>query len=181
MAETATAASTAQYLTFCIDEEEYAVGILRVREIIQYEAITRVPSTPPWIRGVMNLRGSVVPVVDLAAKFGISPRPLLPTTCIVILEVSLDGQQNVMGVLADSVDQVIDLPASDIQPPPAFGTRIRVDFLSGMAALGKKFALILNIDHLLSTNELLVAQTLAASAGDQLAAPETPALASAGA
>lgn len=181
MTDSATALGASQYLTFCIDEEEYAVGILRVREIIQYEAITRVPSTPPWIRGVMNLRGSVVPVVDLAAKFGIPPRPLLATTCIVILEVSLDGQQNVMGVLADSVDQVIELAASDIQPPPAFGTRIRVDFLSGMACLGKKFALILNIDHLLSTDELLLTQAQAQSAAARQPAPEALAAASPGA
>jgi purine-binding chemotaxis protein CheW len=157
MASSEAALGISQYLTFCIGDEEYAVGILRVKEIIQYEEVTRVPATPPWIRGVMNLRGSVVPVVDLAAKFGIGARPVSRTTCIVILEVSLDGQQSVMGILADSVDQVIELAASEIRPAPAFGTRIRVDFLSGMAALGKRFALILDIDRLLSVDELLVA------------------------
>ncbi len=148
---------TSQYLTFLIEDEEYAVGILQVREILQYEELTRVPATPPWIRGVMNLRGSVVPVVDLAAKLGLGARPVTRTTCIVILEVNLADHPSVMGLVADSVDQVLDLAPADIQAPPAFGTRIRTEFLAGIASLDRKLALILDIDRLLSADERVAA------------------------
>jgi purine-binding chemotaxis protein CheW len=161
---------TTQHLTFRIAEEEYAVGILRVREIIQFEDVTRVPTTPPWIRGVINVRGSVVPVVDLAVKFGLAPSAVTKTTCIVIVEVALGGEHTVMGVLADSVSQVIDLSPSDIEPPPSFGTRVRVDYLSGMGKIGRQFALILDIDRVLSSDEVLSA--VAAVEAD--AAHDTP-------
>jgi purine-binding chemotaxis protein CheW len=162
------ALGTSQYLTFWIEDEVYAVGILQVKEILQYEELTRVPATPAWIRGVMNLRGSVVPVVDLAVKFGLGSRPVTRTTCIVILEVSLGDRPSVIGILADGVDQVIELAAPDLQAPPAFGTRIRVDFLSGVASLGKKFALILDIDRLLSVDELAAADQTRESMGGDL-------------
>jgi purine-binding chemotaxis protein CheW len=171
---------SSQYLTFCIDGEEYAVAILQVREILQYEQLTRVPSTPAWIRGVMNLRGSVVPVADLAAKLGGGSRPVTRTTCIVILEVSVEGRPSIMGILADSVDQVVDLATADIQAPPAFGTRIRVDFLAGMASLGnRKFVLILDIERLLSADELLAAGQ--AGEGAESGRPQDTAAAVAGA
>ncbi len=110
-----------QYLTFHLVGEEYAVGILQVKEIIEYGIITKVPQTPPSIRGVINLRGSVVPVVDLAMKFGLSPSPVTERTCIVIVEADLEGERTVMGIIADAVSQVIDLLPQDIQAPPAFG------------------------------------------------------------
>jgi len=150
-----------QYLTFFIAGEEYAIGILRVKEIIEYDTITRVPTTPACIRGVMNLRGSVVPVVDLAVKFGLPESPVTTRTCVVIVEVSLEGEAAVMGVVADTVSQVIDLGSSDIEVPPVFGTRVRVDCLIGMGKAGKKFVLILDIDRVLSTNELLAAPDVA--------------------
>jgi purine-binding chemotaxis protein CheW len=155
MESTAQALETQQYLTFGIADEEYAVGILRVREIIQYETVTKVPTTPPWIRGVINLRGSVVPVIDLAVKFGLPEKEVQKTTCIVIVEVELSNERTVMGVVADNVSQVIDLKADDIEPPSPFGTRIKVDFLQGMGKIGKEFALILDIDRVLSTDGLL--------------------------
>jgi purine-binding chemotaxis protein CheW len=156
-----------QLLTFAVAGEEYAVGILRVREIIQYEDVTKVPMTPPWVRGVMNLRGSVVPVVDLAVKFGLSETPVGPTTCAVIVEVELAGQFAVMGVMADSVDQVVDLPVTGIEPPPPFGTRVRVEYLQGMAKLENGLALVLDIDRVLSADELLaVVQAIEAKATD---------------
>ncbi len=156
---------TSQHLTFCIAEEQYAVAILRVREIIQYEDVTRVPLTPPWLRGVINLRGSVVPVVDLAVKFGLPASAVTKTTCIVIVELTLSGERAVMGVLADSVSQVLELNASDIEPPPAFGTRVRVDYLTGMGKLGRQFALILDIDRVLSSDEVLSAVAAVAPGG----------------
>lgn len=161
-----------QLLTFAVAGEEYAVGILRVREIIQYEDVTRVPMTPPWVRGVMNLRGSVVPVVDLAVKLGLPETPVGPTTCAVIVEVELAGQFAVMGVMADSVDQVVDLPATGIEPPPAFGTRVRVEYLQGLAKLEKGMALVLDIDRVLSADELLaVAQAIEETASGGVAPP----------
>jgi purine-binding chemotaxis protein CheW len=156
MASEPTVAEQAQYLGFYIAGEEYAIGILRVREILEYDTLTRVPTTPPSIRGVINLRGSVVPVVDLAVKFGLPESVVSKRTCIVVVEVDLDGERAVMGLLADAVSQVIDLPASDVEPPPPFGTRVRVDCLIGMGRAGRKFVLLLDIDKLLSLDELEV-------------------------
>lgn len=149
-----------QYLTFFIGEELFAVDILQVREILRYEVVTRIPSTPSFIRGVINLRGNVVPVVDLAVKFG--DPPTLPTShcCIIIVECTLEEKVVVMGIMVDEVSQVIDLTADDIKEPPPFGTRVRVDFLVGMGTLDQKFALILNIEKVLSTSELLLATNL---------------------
>jgi purine-binding chemotaxis protein CheW len=149
-----------QYLTFFLADEEYAVGIQRVKEIIEYTAITKVPKVPMWIRGVINLRGNVVPVVDLAVRFGMEERPITKTTCIVIVEVQQEAEHAVMGVIADAVNQVIDLAPKDIEEPPAFGTRVRLEYLFGMGKLGKKFALILNIDTVLSAAELLTVSSL---------------------
>jgi purine-binding chemotaxis protein CheW len=143
-----------QYLTFHLGGEEYAIGILRVKEIIEYGTLTVVPQTPPSIRGVINLRGNVVPVVDLALKFGIPQSPITNRTCIIIVEVELRGEQTVIGIIADSVSQVIELAPSEILPAPSFGTRVRVDFLHGMGKADKKFSLILNIDKVLSIDEL---------------------------
>lgn len=149
-----------QYLTFFLAEEEYAISIQQVKEIIEYTAITKVPKVPHWIRGVINLRGNVVPVVDLAVRFGLDERPTTKTTCIVIVEVRQDSESTVMGVVADAVNQVIELSGEDIEQPPAFGTRVRLEYLAGMGKLGKKFALILNIDRVLSVAELFTVATL---------------------
>ena len=151
-----------QYLTFFLADEEYAVGIQRVKEIIEYTAITKVLKVPMWIRGVINLRGNVVPVVDLAVRFGMEERTITKTTCIVIVEVQQEAERAVMGVIADAVNQVIDFAPKDIEEPPAFGTRVRLEYLFGMGKLGKKFALILNIDSVLSNTELLTVSTLQA-------------------
>jgi purine-binding chemotaxis protein CheW len=170
-AATATASPTdaveqMQYLTFQLAGEEYAIGILRVREIIEYDVVTTVPTAPPHIRGVINLRGSVVPVVDLAVKFGLPATTVTKRTCIVIVEAELDGDRTVMGVIADAVSQVVDLPPGDIEPPPSFGTRVRVEHLVGLGRMGRKFALILDIDRLLSARELVAAADMAATDAD---------------
>jgi purine-binding chemotaxis protein CheW len=162
-----------QYLSFFIDGEEYAVGILRVKEIIRYDTVTRVPSTPRWIRGVLNLRGLVVPVVDLAAKFGMRETPLTSQTCVVIVEADLDGERTLMGVAADAVSQVLDLGPDEIGEPPPFGTRIRVDYIVGMGKVGKKFVHILDIDGVLSADDLRVVSEVASAEGETGAAAET--------
>ena len=144
-----------QYLTFMIAGEEYAISLLQVKEIIEYDTVTPVPKTPEWVRGVINLRGSVVPVIDLAVKFRLPASVAGRLTCIVITEVECAGEATIMGVMADSVRQVIDLKPEDVEHPPTFGTRVKVDYLNGMARSGKKFCLILNTEKVLSTDELL--------------------------
>jgi purine-binding chemotaxis protein CheW len=143
-----------QYLTFFLAGEEYAITILKVKEIVEYHTVTTVPKTPTWIRGVVNLRGAVVPVVDLAVKFGLEERPVMKTTCIIVTEGCSEDQSATIGIIADAVSQVLELPADEIHEPPSFGTRVRVDYLLGMVPLGTKFALLLDVDKVLSTDEL---------------------------
>jgi purine-binding chemotaxis protein CheW len=144
-----------QYLTFMIGTEEYAISLLKVKEIIEYDTVTQVPKTPEWIRGVINLRGSVVPVIDLAVKFRQASSVAGKLTCIVITEVESGDEAAVMGIMADAVRQVIDLRPQDIEDSPTFGTRVNVDYLLGMARSGKKFCLLLDTEKVLSTDELL--------------------------
>jgi purine-binding chemotaxis protein CheW len=155
--------STVQYLTFLTAGEEYAINIGKVREIIEYEAVTTVPNTPAWIRGVTNLRGRVVPVVDLAVKFGLPASSISKFSCVIITEVMFQGEQLTMGVLADSVCQVVDLSADQIEATPPFGTRVKTEYLLGMGAMGKKFCLILDIDKVLSADEFLAVTESASS------------------
>jgi purine-binding chemotaxis protein CheW len=167
-----------QHLTFMIGGEEYAISLLKVREIIEYDTVTQVPKTPEWIRGVINLRGSVVPVIDLAVKFRQAPSVTGKLTCIVITEVQTGDEAAVMGIIADSVRQVIDLRPQEIEEPPTFGTRVKVDYLLGMARSGKKFCLLLDTEKVLSTDELLelpefVAQT-AVNSEAELELPAAP-------
>ena len=150
---TSTEGELAQYLTFQVADAEYGVGILKVREIIEYDTVTRVPHAPPAVRGVLNLRGAVVPVVDLAVKFGLPASTVTKRSCVIVVECLLDGEETVMGVLADAVSQVIDLAPADIEPAPAFGARVRVEFLQGMGKLGGRFVLLLDLDRLLSAQE----------------------------
>jgi purine-binding chemotaxis protein CheW len=149
-----------QYLTFFLAGEEYAITILQVTDIIECGAVTRVPGTPPWIRGVHNLRGTVVPVIDLAIKFGLTPTKITRRTCVVIVEIRVDGDPVIMGVMADSVHQVVDFTADQIQPAPSFGPRVRAGFLLGMASSNGKFVLLLDIDRIFSSDEIVaVAET----------------------
>jgi purine-binding chemotaxis protein CheW len=148
-----------QFLTFFLGDEEYAVTVLKVTEIIGCSALTKVPGTPTWIRGVLNLRGAVVPVVDLSVKFGIGPTEITPRTCVVIVEIEHDGEKLVLGVMADAVSQVIELGADEIQPPPSFGPRVRVDCIQGMCNSNGRFVVLLDIDRVLSSTEILAAAT----------------------
>lgn len=161
-----------QYLTFMIAGEEYAISLLKVKEIIEYDTVTPVPKTPEWVRGVINLRGSVVPVIDLAVKFRLPASVAGRLTCIVITEVECGGEATIMGVMADSVRQVIDLKPEDVEHPPTFGTRVKVDYLLGMARSGKKFCLILNTEKVLSTDELLEMSEAIDQPADDQVSPE---------
>ncbi len=154
-------AALAQYLSFQVAGESYAVGVLQAREIIEYSTVTRVPHAPPAVRGVINLRGSVVPVVDLAVKFGLGPSEIGRRTCVVIVECVIEGEAMVMGVMADAVNHVLDLGPADIEPAPSFGTRVRTEYLKGMGKLEGGFVLLLDMDKLLSTQEASVGQAVA--------------------
>lgn len=140
-----------QYLSFFVAGEEYALGILDVREIVEFTTLTKIPSAPPAIRGVVNLRGRVVPVVDLARRFGLAETVITKRTCIVMIETEWEGEHTVVGILADSVSQVMELPTDSVQAPPTFGTRARAEYLRGMANVGEKFVLILDIRQVLAT------------------------------
>jgi len=153
-----------QYLKFQLGEDTFAVGILHVKEIIEYGSLTAVPMMPECIRGVINLRGAVVPVVDLARRFGRRPAPVTRRTCIVILEIDNgEGGRQDMGVVVDAVNAVVDIRAGEIEPAPAFGTRIRTDFICGMGRTEGRFLIILDIARVLSLEDLaLLAQAVAA-------------------
>lgn len=171
MSQPSTPTAVSQYLSFFVAGEEYALGILQVREIIEYETVTRVPGAPAWIRGVTNLRGSVLPVIDLAVKFGLPPSTLQRRSCVVVVEVSLQGDKLVLGVLADAIGQVVELGAGDVEPPPAFGAPVRVDYLQGLGRAGKKFILLLDIDRVLTGQEILVAGALKSAEPSKAPAP----------
>jgi purine-binding chemotaxis protein CheW len=162
-----------QYLTFLTAGEEYAFDLLKVKEIIEYTTVTTVPNTRAWIRGVTNLRGSVVPVIDLAIKFGLPASTVTKLSCVVVTEVSCEGERLTLGVLADSVNQVMDFSGDDIEEPPLFGTRVRTEYLLGMGPMGKKFCLILDADKVLSTDELLAVAEAAGTSELDTVAGET--------
>lgn len=149
-----------QYLTFLLRDEMLAIGILSIREIIGYGVVTNVPMTPPFIRGVLNLRGAVVPVLDLAVRFGRQPQENTKRTCIVIVEVeSAKGSQE-MGVVVDAVNEVLEIAPENIEPPPEFGARVRNDFIKGMGKINGKFVILLDLNRVLSMEEVTVIANL---------------------
>ncbi|MFA4875505.1 MAG: chemotaxis protein CheW [bacterium] len=150
---------TTQYLTFKLDDEVFALDISKVREVLDCTSITRVPRTPEFMRGVINLRGSVVPVVDLRLKFGMSRAEKTVNTCIIIVEVTVDSGITILGALADSVQEVLDLGPDHIEPAPKIGTRLNTEFIKGMGKRDNKFIIILNIDKVFSTDELAIVRT----------------------
>ena len=143
-----------QYLTFMLGGEVFAIGILAIKEIIEYGNLTEVPMMPDYIRGVINLRGSVVPVVDLSARFGRKGTELTRRTCIVIIEVESDQEKQVVGVVVDAVNEVLEIPEDQIEPPPAFGAKIRTDFIRGMGKVDSRFVIMLNVGKVLSIDDL---------------------------
>jgi purine-binding chemotaxis protein CheW len=157
-------AELAQYLTFMLAGESFAIGILAIKEIIEYHGLTEVPMMPPCVRGVINLRGAVVPVIDLQARLGRRPSEVNKRTCIVIVEVAGEAQRQVVGVVVDAVNEVLDIPPTDIEPAPSFGARIRSDFIAGMGKVRGKFVILLDVNRVLTLEDL-----------DRLAAGATPA------
>ncbi|MBS4096616.1 MAG: purine-binding chemotaxis protein CheW [Sulfuricella sp.] len=144
-----------QYLTFLLGGEMFAIGILNIKEIIEYGALTSVPMMPGFIRGVINLRGRVVPVIDLSARFGRAGTALNRRTCIVIIEVEADAEKHDVGIVVDAVSEVLEIPVSEIEPPPSFGAKIRADFISGMGKVAGKFVILLGVDKVLSIDEMV--------------------------
>ncbi len=145
----------AQYLAFMLAGEVYAIGILAIKEIIEYHSLTEVPMMPPCVRGVINLRGAVVPVVDLLARFGRPSSAVTKRTCVVIVEAACGAdERQVMGLLVDAVNEVLDISSADIEPPPAFGARLRSDFIQGVGKVRGKFVLLLDVDRALSIDEI---------------------------
>lgn len=145
-----------QFLTFLLGGEMFAINILSIKEIIEYQPLTEVPLMPDFIRGVMNLRGSVVPVIDLAARF---QRPVIEVgrrTCVVILEICHEDRFQDVGIVVDAVSEVVELKASQIEPPPAFGAKVRTDFIQGMFRAETRFVIILNIGSVLSLEEMIM-------------------------
>jgi purine-binding chemotaxis protein CheW len=143
-----------QYLTFMLAGEMFAIGILAIKEIIEFQTLTEVPMMPPCVRGVINLRGAVVPVMDMLARFGRSTPPVTKRTCIVIMEVESEGEHQVVGVIVDAVSEVLDIAPSDIQPPPTFGAGVRTDFISGMGRIKEKFVILLDINRVIAIDEI---------------------------
>ena len=143
-----------QYLTFMLAQEQFAIGILGIKEIIEYHGLTEVPMMPPCVRGVINLRGAVVPVLDLLARFGRPSSETTKRTCVVIVEIEGVEDKHVVGLLVDAVNEVLDIAPSDIEPPPSFGARIRSDFLHGVGKVRGKFVLLLDVHRALSLDEI---------------------------
>ena len=146
---------TRQYLTFKLDSEVFALDVATVREVLDFTTVTKIPRTPEFMRGVINLRGSVVPVVDLRLAFGMSATEKTVNTCIIVMEVRLEGDVTIVGALADSVEEVIDLEPEHIESAPKLGTSIRTDFIRGMGKRDTQFLMILDIDRVFSADQLM--------------------------
>lgn len=148
-----------QYLTFRLQEEVYAVDVANIREILDFTTVTKVPRTPDFMRGVINLRGSVVPVIDMKLKFGLSETEKTVNTCIIVMELSIDGETVVIGSLADAVQEVLELEPDQIEPAPKIGARLRTEFIRGMGKHNDQFIMILDIDRIFGIDELHALQT----------------------
>jgi len=145
---------TEQYLTFMLAGEMFAVGILGVNEILEYQSVTAVPMMPAYVRGVINRRGTAVAVIDLVARFGKPSSAVGKRTCIVIVECGSADRRQVLGIVVDAVNAVLDISAAEIEPAPDFGAQIRRDFIQGMGRINEKFVVLLDLDHVLSHDEL---------------------------
>jgi purine-binding chemotaxis protein CheW len=153
-----TITETTQYLTFKLDDEVFAVDVAKVREILDFTPATKVPGTPDFMRGIINVRGNVVPVVDMRLKFGMSLTEKTVDTCIVVMEIAVDDDTTVLGALVDSVQEVFELEPAQIEPPPRIGTRWRTEFIKGIGKRNNELIIILDIDMVFSTSELATLQ-----------------------
>jgi purine-binding chemotaxis protein CheW len=147
----------AQYLTFKLSDEVFAVEVAKVREILEYINITKVPRTPEFMRGVINVRGSVVPVLDLRLKFSMTKTEQSVNTCIIVLEIDFERETTILGALADSVQEVVELEPDQIEPAPKIGTHLKTEFMKGIGKRDNEFIMILDIDKVFSFEDLQVA------------------------
>ena len=154
-----------QYVSFALGEELFAVEVARAREILSLVAVTRVPQTPDYLLGVINLRGQVVPVIDMRLKLGLPPGETTRDTCIIVVEVAIDGEPLVVGAQADAVREVLELPAEQIEPPPRLGSRLKTEYIQGMGKVNEQFLILLDIDRIFNSEDLAIVQ----DAAEQLA------------
>jgi purine-binding chemotaxis protein CheW len=152
-----------QYLTFRLGAESYALGLMSVKEIIEYGGVTQVPMMPGFVRGVINLRGRVVPVIDLANRLRSDSAVVTRRTCIVIVEVRNDGEAQDMGIIVDAVSQVVDIPPQSVEPGPSFGAKVRADFIAGMGKLDDGFVIMLDIDRVLAGEDMVAVNDMKAA------------------
>ena len=162
-----TAADRQQYLTFMLGGEVFAIGILAIKEIIEYGDITNVPMMPGFVRGVINLRGAVVPVIDLSARFGRKETQLSKRTCVVIVEVEAGTGRQVMGVMVDAVNAVLEIAEDEIEPAPMLGTKLKTEFIAGMGKVDGKFVILLDVQRVLSSDDIAAIAEGAVDAGMQ--------------
>ena len=153
-------ADTTQFLTFGLGDDIFALDVIKAKEVLDFSEVTQVPQTPDYMLGVINLRGSVVPVIDMRRKFNMEVADRTRNSCIVVVEVDVDGEPVTVGALADSVREVIDLDPSQIEPPPRIGTRLNTEFIKGMGNLDDRFVIILDIDKVFSLDDLEFAQNV---------------------
>jgi len=163
----AQAIETIQFLTFKLGEEIYGVDVLQVREVLDAVPVTKVPRSPDFMLGVINLRGSVVPVVDMRCKFGMELADKSRDTCIVVMEIALEGETTVIGALADAVEEVLELTEAQIEPAPKLGTRLNTEFIRGMGKREEQFIILLEVDKIFSAEELSVVTGAAETPGKE--------------
>jgi purine-binding chemotaxis protein CheW len=157
-----------KYLTFALAHEEYGLEILKVREIIGYIAVTAVPQTPSYVKGVINLRGQVIPVINLRTKFGMETTEVTDETCIIVVEITQAGRKSSTGIIVDRVQEVLDIPGQDIEEAPQFGSAVNTDFILGMGKVNQSVKILLDIDKVLAGDALAnYAQEFETSAGGQ--------------
>jgi purine-binding chemotaxis protein CheW len=158
-----------QYLTFLLSGEMFAIPILNIKEIIEYGSLTTVPMMPAFICGVINLRGSVVPVVDLSVRFGRKAAQVTKRTCIVIIEIESGDEKQDVGVVVDSVSEVLEIPRTEVEQAPSFGAKIRADFIRSMGKINGKFVIILAVNHVLSIDEMAMLAQVGGAEAEALA------------
>lgn len=163
-----TIAKVTQYLTFMLEEEIFALDISQVREVLEYTKSTKVPRTPEYMIGVINLRGSVVPVVDMRNKFGLTQVPITVDTCIIILEINIEGDEAIIGALVDSVREVIELEPGQLEPPPKIGSKLNTEYIKNMGKIDGEFIIILDVDKVFSVDELSTVKAISTSQIDEV-------------
>lgn len=156
--EASNVAGSQQYVTFSLGEELFGVEVTRAREILSVTPVTKVPQTPEYLLGVINLRGQVVPVVDMRLKLGLPVTEVTEDTCVIVVEVQIDGESIIVGALADAVREVLEIRSDQIEPPPRLGTRLKTEFITGMGKVNEQFLILLNIDRVFSSEELAIVQ-----------------------